>query len=83
MTSENRNLIRTFKKRIYSLSTDNESCSKLTMGELISAILKIKCKGVAGPDGIPPTFLKALGLIVSFLYVDCPRIGVSLLSYRF
>ena len=48
MTAEDRNLIRGFKKRIDSPSTDNESCSKLTMGEFISAICKMKRQGAAG-----------------------------------
>ena len=84
MTTKGHILIRWFKKRISFPSTDNRSCSKLTIGELISAIRKIKHKGAAGPDCIPPTFLKGLGLIalgkflnvfnVLFLYADCPRI---------
>ena len=63
MTDEDRNLIREFKKRINSSSTDNESCSKLTIGKLTSAIQKMECKGAAGPDDFPPTFLKTLGPI--------------------
>ena len=63
MTAEDCNLIREFKKRIYPPSTDNKSCSKITMGELTSAIQKMKWKGAAGPDDIPPTFLKALSPI--------------------
>ena len=31
------------------------------MGELVSAIKKKKGKGAAGPDNIPPLFLKSLG----------------------
>ena len=64
MTDEDRNLIRGFKKRIDSSSTDNESCSKLTMGEFISAICKMKRQGAAGLDGIAPNFRKALVPIV-------------------
>lgn len=63
MTTKSHILIRWFKKRIGSPSTDNRSWSKLTIGELISAIPKIKCNGAAGPDCIPPIFLKDLGLI--------------------
>ena len=63
MTAEDRNLIRGFKKRIDSPSTDSESCSKLTMGEFISPICKMKRQGAAGLDGIASNFLKALGPI--------------------
>ena len=31
------------------------------MGELLSGIKKKKHKGAAGPDNIPPSFLKSLG----------------------
>ena len=31
------------------------------MSEVLSSIQKMKCKGAAGPDNIPPTFLKSLG----------------------
>lgn len=60
MTAEDCYLIREFKNRIDSSSTDNESCSKFTMGKLTSAIQKMKQKEAAGPDDTPPTFLKAL-----------------------
>ena len=84
MTVEDRNLIKEFKKRIDSPSTDNKMCSRLTMGELISAVWMMKCKVAADPDDIPPTFLKALGPIALqelleifntlFQYADWPRI---------
>lgn len=60
MTAKDCYLIKEFKNRIDSSSTDNESCSKLTMGKLTSAAQKMKQKEAAGPDSIPPTFLKAL-----------------------
>ena len=60
------------------------SCSLLLMTELKAAISRIKKKGAAGPDNIPPTFLKALGSKAltellsifnsSFDLADCPRI---------
>lgn len=60
MTAKDCYLIKQFKNRIDSSSTDNESCSKLTMGKLTSAAQKMKQKEAAGPDSISPTFLKAL-----------------------
>lgn len=80
MTTKSHVLIRWFKKRIGSPSTDNRSWSKLTIGELISAIPKIKCNGAAGPDCIPPIFLKDLGLIVQLIVQEFDK---SLPSYRF
>ena len=84
MIVEDCNFIREFKKRIDSLSTDNGSCSKLTMVELTSAIQKMKGKGGAGPEDILLTFLKALGPINFqellkifnglFMYADFQRI---------
>ena len=54
------------------------------MSELQSAIKKMKGKGAAGPDNIPPSFLKSLGLLAlqellsifnpSFSLAHCPRI---------
>ena len=56
----------------------------LQMGELLSAIKKMKGKGAAGPDNIPPSFLKSLVLLVLqeilsifnslFSFAHCPRI---------
>ena len=75
---------RDLKKRLDAPSTDNESCSKFTMRELTSAINKMKHKGAAGPDSIPPTLLKALGPMAlqellaifneSFRHAESPRI---------
>ena len=69
---------------VHSPFADNKCCSELTVGELTSAIPKMKRKGADGPDDIPPTFLKVLGPITlrellqifnaSCLYADCPRI---------
>ena len=52
---------RQFKKRIKVPSADDESRAPLLMSELQSAIKKMKGKGAAGPDNIPPSFLKSLG----------------------
>jgi hypothetical protein len=49
------------KKTLQTPSVDDESSTKITMSELKKAILKMKAKGAAGPDDIPPSFLKALG----------------------
>ena len=54
-------LNRQFKKRQNARSADDEICAPLQMGELLSVIKKIKCKGAAGLDNILPSFLKSLG----------------------
>ena len=84
VSAVDRKLNRELKKRLDAPSTDDESCSKFTIRELTSAINKIKCKGAAGPDNVPLTFLKALGPIAlqellaifneSFRHAGCPRI---------
>ena len=54
---ENRRL----KKILESPSVDDLSCSDFPMPALKKAINKMKRKGAAGPDEVPPSFLKALG----------------------
>ena len=61
MSQSNRDINQKFKKNIKVPSADNESCAPLLMSELQSAIKKMKGKGAAGPDNIPPSFLKSLG----------------------
>ena len=61
MSQSDRDTNRQFKKRIKVPSADDESCAPLLMSELQSAIKKMKGKGAAGPDNIPPSFLKSLG----------------------
>ena len=51
---------RQFKKHIKVPPVDDESCAPLLMSELQSAIKKMKGKGAASPDNIPPSFLKSL-----------------------
>ena len=63
MSQSNRDINRQFKKCLHTPSVDNESCAPLLMGELQSAIKRIKGKGAAAPDNIPPLFLKSLGLL--------------------
>ena len=61
MSRADRDLNRQFKKHLKAPSVDYESCPLLEMGESLSAIEKIKGKGAAGPDKIPPSFLVLLG----------------------
>ncbi len=60
-TKEEREENRRLKKLLESPSVGDTSCSDFTMAELKKAISKMKRKGAAGPDEIPPSFLKALG----------------------
>ena len=73
-----------FKKCLHAPSIDDESCTPNLMGKLQSAIKRMKGKGAAGPDNIPPSFLKSLGPLAlqellsifnsSFSLAHCPRI---------
>ena len=84
LSATDRDLVRQFKKRMDQPSDADVSCSPLLMSELKAAISRIKKKGAAGPDNIPPTFLKALGTKAltellsifnsSFDLAACPRI---------
>ena len=63
---------------------DNEGCPPLLIGELQSAIKRMKGKGAAGPDNVPPLLLKSLGPLAlqellslfnsSLSLAHCPRI---------
>ena len=64
--AENRRL----KKTLESPSVDDESSAKFTMSELKKAIRRMKAKGAAGPDDIPPAFLKALGPVALMELLD-------------
>ena len=61
MSQANRDINRHSKKHLNAPSASNESCAPLQMGELLSAIKKMKGKGAAGPNNIAPSFLKSLG----------------------
>ena len=84
MSLADRDINRHFKKHLSAPSASDESCATLQMGELLSAIKKMKGKGAAGPDNIPPSFLKSLGPLAlqellsifnsSFSLALCPRI---------
>ena len=60
LSDEERAENRRLKKTLQTPSVDDESSAKFTMSELKKAIRKMKAKGAAGPDDIPPSFLKAL-----------------------
>ena len=74
---------RQFKKSLNAPSVNNESCGPLLMGKLQFAIKRMKGKGAAGTDNIPPSFLKSLGPLAlqellsifnsSFSLAHCPR----------
>ena len=84
MSKADRDLNCHFKKHFDTPSADDESCAPLQMGELLSAIKKMRSKGAAGPDNIPPSYLKSLGPLVlhnllsifnsRFSLAHCPRI---------
>ena len=57
-------LNRKFKKRIKRPSDDDENFATLQMGELLSAIRKMKGKGADGPDNIPASFFKLLNPLI-------------------
>ena len=61
MPRSDRDINRQFKKFLHAPSVDDKSCTPLLMGELQSGIKTMKGKGAAGPDNIPPLFLKAIG----------------------
>ena len=85
MSQSDRDINRQFKKYLHAPSVDNESCTPLLMDELQFAIKKMKGKGAAGPNNIPPSFLKSLGPLAlqellsifnsSFSLAHCLRIA--------
>ena len=81
---EDRDTNRELKQRLSNPTGPVDHQPKFTMRELRRAISKMKAKGAAGPDDIPPSFLKALGPIAlqtllnifnaSFHLADCPQV---------
>ena len=72
MSQFDRDINRQFKKSIKVPSADDESCAPIMMSELQSSIKKMKGKGAAGPDNIPPSLLSIFNS--SFSLAHCPRI---------
>ena len=60
-SKEERKLHRTLKRKLGAETVEDEYCQDFTLPELKKAIAKMKRKGAAGPDEIPPSFLKELG----------------------
>ena len=58
-SKEDRDVNRQLKKRLRS--GPPETVAPFTMKELTKAIKKMKTKGAAGPDDIPPSFIKNFG----------------------
>ena len=57
-------VISTITSKTTRRSIDDESSAPLHMDELLSAIKKMKSRGVADPDNFAPSFLKSLGPLV-------------------
>ena len=85
MSKADRDLNRHFKKQLDTPSINKiKCCAPLQMGEFLSAIEKMKSKGVAGLEKIPLSFHKSLGPLAllkflsifnsSFSLAHCPRI---------
>ena len=84
MSQSDHDTNRQFKKHLKVPSFDDKSCAPLLMSKLQSAIKKMKGKEAAGPDNIPPSFLKSLRPLAlqellsifnsSFSIAHCPRI---------
>ena len=93
MSKADRELNHHFKQQLGTSSVNAESCASLQMGELFSAIKKMKSTAAACPDNIPPSFLKSLGSLTlqkllsifnsSFSLAHCSRIWRVAIAGKF
>ena len=60
-SAEERSRIRLAKRTVNSPSADDSTTSDFPIVDLNRALKKMKNRGAAGPDEVPPTFLKNLG----------------------
>jgi len=81
-TKEERDTNRKFKKKLRSTAGKNADWETFTMAELKRAIKKMKRKSAAGPDGIPPAFLKELDPIALTVLLKDGKPASDLASYR-
>ena len=58
------------KKLLSKPTVGDSNCTPFTMRELDKAIKSMRAKGAAGPDDVPPYFLKALGLLAKSELLD-------------
>ena len=61
LSKENRSETRSLKERLKLARSNNILAQPFTLSELKSAIQRMKSQGAAGPDKVPPNFLKHLG----------------------
>ena len=83
MSQSDCDIKRQFKKNIKVSSADDESCAPILMSKLQSPIKKMKGKGAAGPDNIPPLFLKSLSpLAFQEYYPSSTHLSHSLIAHE-
>ena len=63
------------QRKLAADSADPESCSPFTPKELADALAQMRTKSAAGPDDIPPRFLKELGPLASNLLLDIANLS--------
>ena len=82
LSKKERDLNRNLKKSLDAPTVGNESTSDFTMTELKTAIRKMRAKGAAGADDIPPSFLKALGPLACKSYLGSLTSHSEMLTSR-